>query len=525
MYITYNNLGHTDGAGAQLQRIISIYKIAKYYNIGYIHTGIKHLDNQGVTHIENNSVDESQIDLYNNLFYIQGDKPDTSDYISIFLDSPTIEDLKSYIVSGENVILYITHSHVIIDSNADILNIPLKFQWSETTIKFPLKIAVHIRRGDLFVVESHRMLPNSYYTHCMKSLEGIFTHANIPYEFHIYSEMFSSTVDVSRYVSKYYSKNIDHPVFVNLDDFNLEDFKAFNNVVFHINECPVKCLIEMSNADVLVSSKSSYSYTASIINQKGIIIFPPFWHSMKQSWISAYSGDDIVNNRQKILNKFRRIISFSLWGDNPKYTIGAIRNAELAKLYYPGWICRFYIGKSTPEEIIQKLESFDNTEVLRMNLDGDLSGTFWRFYSIFDTEYSIMICRDTDSRLSTREKYAVDEWASSEFGFHIMRDHPCHGNLIMAGMWGIKHDVIPNFKDLIISFDRRSENIRGTDQIFLWEKVYPVIKNNCMVHDEIFNINEVRRNFPSPRIDYEFVGDVFDSNDVRDPTFWKMFKM
>ena len=33
----------------------------------------------------------------------------------------------------------------------------------------------------------------------------------------------------------------------------------------------------------------------------------------------------------------KKIISLSLWGDNPVYTQGAIRNAELAKEIYPDW--------------------------------------------------------------------------------------------------------------------------------------------------------------------------------------------
>ena len=37
-----------------------------------------------------------------------------------------------------------------------------------------------------------------------------------------------------------------------------------------------------------------------------------------------------------------KVISFSLWGDNPKYTIGAMRKAELAATWYKGWKCRFY---------------------------------------------------------------------------------------------------------------------------------------------------------------------------------------
>ena len=59
-----------------------------------------------------------------------------------------------------------------------------------------------------------------------------------------------------------------------------------------------------------------------------------------------------------------KVISFSLWGDNPTYTIGAIRNAELAKEIYSDWTCWYYVGTNTPTEIIEKLKSFDNTKVI-----------------------------------------------------------------------------------------------------------------------------------------------------------------
>ena len=56
----------------------------------------------------------------------------------------------------------------------------------------------------------------------------------------------------------------------------------------------------------------------------------------------------------------KKVISFSLWGDNPKYTIGAIRNAELIESIYPGWVGRFYCGESVPTDIINKLKSLIN---------------------------------------------------------------------------------------------------------------------------------------------------------------------
>ena len=37
-----------------------------------------------------------------------------------------------------------------------------------------------------------------------------------------------------------------------------------------------------------------------------------------------------------------RVISYGLYGSKPKYLIGAIRNAQLVKVFYPGWTARFY---------------------------------------------------------------------------------------------------------------------------------------------------------------------------------------
>ena len=48
----------------------------------------------------------------------------------------------------------------------------------------------------------------------------------------------------------------------------------------------------------------------------------------------------------------KKIISFSLWGDNTRYLFGAIQNIELAKIYYPDWICRFYINEFVCPKII-----------------------------------------------------------------------------------------------------------------------------------------------------------------------------
>jgi len=212
----------------------------------------------------------------------------------------------------------------------------------------------------------------------------------------------------------------------------------------------------------------------------------------------------------------KKVISFSLWGDNPKYTIGALYNAELTPEIYPGWISRFYVGTSTPSNVGRKLEKL-GSEVIYMNESGDWRGMFWRFYTAAEDDVEIMLSRDADSRLNLREKAAVYEWLASDKDFHIMRDHPAHSAPIMGGMWGARGSILRDIKKMIDQYQKG--DFWQVDQNFLRDQVYPIIRNRACVHDEFFE----KKPFPTVRQNYEFVGDVFDENNVRHPEYWKAF--
>lgn len=203
----------------------------------------------------------------------------------------------------------------------------------------------------------------------------------------------------------------------------------------------------------------------------------------------------------------KKIISFSLWGDNPKYTVGAIKNAELAKSIYPDWVCRYYVGKSVPTDIINELKTNDNVEIIEMEENGEWNSMFWRFYPIADDDTEIMISRDCDSRLSIREKLCVDEFINSDKMFHTMIDHPYHGG-IMGGMWGAKKGILKQMKDLIDIWPKTNQ--WQTDQSFLNHVISPLVSDTILVHDSM-NL----KNFPTKRENYHFVGEVFDGSDNR----------
>lgn len=214
----------------------------------------------------------------------------------------------------------------------------------------------------------------------------------------------------------------------------------------------------------------------------------------------------------------KKIISFSLWGTQPKYLVGAINNVKLAKKIYPGWICRFYIGQSTineAPEYIKMLKSNSNVEIIEMNEAGDWNGMFWRFFPISDKDVDIVISRDTDSRLSKREKRAVDEWLKSGKSFHIMRDHPYHRFKILGGMWGARKGILSDMKNMIKIYEKG--NFYQVDQNFLAEYIYPIIQSDVFIHDAFGD----GQKFPGHRKNYEFIGDVYDEFDKRNPEYWK----
>jgi hypothetical protein len=211
-----------------------------------------------------------------------------------------------------------------------------------------------------------------------------------------------------------------------------------------------------------------------------------------------------------------KVISYSLWGNNPKYTVGAVRNAELALNIYPDWQSVFFVNETVPQNIINIILGIPQTNVVMIEADNSWANLFWRFMTCCNPTIDVSIFRDTDSRLSLREKYAVDEWLLSDKTFHIMRDHPYHMKPILGGMWGIKYNEKYNIHNLLESFSFQDHY--GTDYDFLENLLYPIIKDDKIVHDEFFD----KLPFPTPRNGSEFVGDVFDENNNRHPEYYKL---
>lgn len=223
----------------------------------------------------------------------------------------------------------------------------------------------------------------------------------------------------------------------------------------------------------------------------------------------------------------KKIISFSVWGHDPKYAEAAYANLQLQPEIYPGWTCRFYIDESVPLSVINKLKPIPDRPcemVLMPPSDGNY-GLFWRFEPLKDISIDRFIVRDSDSRLNPREAAAVKEWEESGLEFHIMRDNVQHGAKICGGMWGATNKFIEKIAPV---YDQEKEkfirsipfnqlygaaNGRGkyfnTDQPFLWQYIWPRIINSHIAHiKDLPNLRFTGREklFPIENPDGTFVG-------------------
>jgi hypothetical protein len=213
-----------------------------------------------------------------------------------------------------------------------------------------------------------------------------------------------------------------------------------------------------------------------------------------------------------------KVISFSLYGEDPIYTKGCIRNAEIKKEVFKEWEMWVYHNDTVPQDILDKLIELD-VKLINTNENNGFFGSLWRFNSITEPNTEYFISRDCDSRISQRDVTAVNEWIESDKTFHIIRDHPIgHGWPISAGLWGSKGSSISAFNELKEKYLLENNRMwdRSIDQCFLRDVIYPIAATDVFVHDEYFNYEGIGQPIKQDRAidNFAFIGESIDENDI-----------
>ena len=222
---TYTIQGRDDGFGGQYQAVMAAIAYCDYNNYKYIHTPFIKMGHDVSVEEMNHFTGIPSTEEKNVIIDVIEAWPKDvhlSRSPDIYYTDKVIQKLRNY--------YYSTHKPDI-DTN---------------------DIAIHIRRGDVDAVNnSDRYIPNIFYKHLITSLKKIYP----SYKIVIHSEG-------------------------KISDF---DDLISDNVYFKLNEDVRKTFHAMVTSNVLVTSISSLSYSAAILNTN-TIFYVPFMHAPLRKW-------------------------------------------------------------------------------------------------------------------------------------------------------------------------------------------------------------------------------------------------
>lgn len=178
-----------------------------------------------------------------------------------------------------------------------------------------------------------------------------------------------------------------------------------------------------------------------------------------------------------------KVISFCIYGSNDKYCQGLNENLKLIQSNLQDYLAFIYVGDNVSESWITQFKSYPFVQIFFTNING-MYNRCQRFLAIDNDNVDIAVIRDTDSRLHERDIWCIRHFENSSYKFHAIRDHPDHGALILAGLWGIKKTINLNIQKLLDKYLLINNNINYVqyDQYFLRDIVYPLVNTNMIIY-------------------------------------------
>jgi len=203
-----------------------------------------------------------------------------------------------------------------------------------------------------------------------------------------------------------------------------------------------------------------------------------------------------------------KLISFALFGEDPKYRTGMMANVRAASRFYPGWKLIIYCDKLNHDALVQQ-ELGPGTECILQKAESQgVEGMSWRFLAALRDDADAVIFRDADSIFTPRETAAVTEWLASRKDTHIIRDHPYHRSPVMGGLFGVRGRARELLAELVrarMLSHRLTEY--GDDQVFLTKDFYPKVIKTVMVHTNCVRFYpELTRPLPPDQPGDHFIG-------------------
>ncbi len=288
--ITYMDDGNQDGAGSQLLRIYGIYAISRSLGVPYVHSPIAHLGYHGLSALENNAPSADLLQECNRVFHIPSDIELPEQRVIHNMTDVDIESIRRIKDAGsdgpEFSLIRVLYPYPATDEDPELYRSlgavsPFRYRKSEV-----FRLAIHVRRGELFAIYSDWMVPNSYFVGCVLRFQRILRSLDIPFVCELYTEVPTKAFEVTPQHHGIYGRISDNITFDPAMN-HLEDFDEIPNLERYVNFDTIESLQRMATADALILSHSSFSYLPAVLNPECIVIYHRYWRSPMKDWLIA----------------------------------------------------------------------------------------------------------------------------------------------------------------------------------------------------------------------------------------------
>lgn len=327
LFLSFDNNEFYDGIGAQLLRKFFVHRFAVHYNFGYIDAKILKFQIHPTDMIEDEKHYESILNKINTIFVIENIATNTRLRRTIRVSTlPTfirklIFRYQVPIFALLNALLIFTRQAMLIQTNAfsektqrriiNSRNVPPSsfYMLMKTKEHSPshqvMTITVHIRRGDLTLYSSEnteihrRVIPTNVYAEILRLMTSALSDLRIGYKIYIVTDaspktfIFTPLRSQIEYWSDFPSATKEGSIEVKND--SLDNLLQIDpNIEICYGEGILESFNRILESDVVMISRSSFSYLASLIRRDNATLYFPFWHPCPLQWkdISGLSRTD-----------------------------------------------------------------------------------------------------------------------------------------------------------------------------------------------------------------------------------------
>lgn len=291
----------TDGAGAQAHTIMAAMSFARARGHTYVHTPFKEID-----HAEQPMDDwvlawERLFNLGDGAPVIDSGRPDALNYSGFHprLYHAVLNGMAAFhgraiaLIEGTGYERRHFHPYFFFaDMHPDAYSQVIPelrerfYKGCSPDRNAKLSIAIHLRRGDVTSAHRRRFTPNASVCRTLEQVRSAVDQQGVDYRIRVFSVGPESD-------------------FLELKSSGAE---------LCLSRDALWTLRQLVEADILVMSKSSFSYVAALLSD-GLILYEPFWHSPMKSWIRRNRRGRF--NRNRFSRQLKRLLACGRPGQSP----------------------------------------------------------------------------------------------------------------------------------------------------------------------------------------------------------------